>query len=156
MAQAEIIIADDALLPEAAEVYNRVFRPKQDVDFFKRRLLGHYNPLTLIARLATDDGSDGRPVGLWIGYEERPGLFRHWLGAVDPDFRREGIGRQLQEAEHAWAREHGYDAVRCEASNRQREFVRLALETGFDIIGLRHESDRADNMVVFEKSLDEL
>ena len=158
MAQAEIIIADDALLPEAVEVHNRVFRPRQDVAYFKRRLLGHYNPLILIARLAVDDGGDGgdgQPVGLWIGYEERPGLFRHWLGAVDPDFRREGIARQLQEAEHAWAAERGYNAVRCEASNRQKEFVRLALDSGFDIIGLRHESDRADNVIVFEKPLTE-
>lgn len=161
MAQAEIIIVDDALFPEAVEVYNAIFRPKQDADYFKRHLLGHYNPLVLIARLATNGendsgggGAPGRPVGLWIGYEERPGLFRHWLGAVHPDFRREGIARQLQEAEHAWASEHGYTAVRCEATNRQKEYVTFALSTGFDIIGLRYEGERADNMVVFEKLLD--
>ena len=154
MAQAEIIIADDALFPEVVEVHNSVFRPKQDVDHFKRHLLGHYNPLVLIARLADAEGQgDGRPVGIWIGYEERPGLFRHWMGAVHPDFRREGIARQLQEAEHAWAAEHGYTAVRCEATNRQKEYVTFAISTGFDIIGLRYEGDRADNMIVFEKSL---
>ena len=38
MAQAEIIIADEKLLPKAVEVYNGVFRPKREVDYFKRRL----------------------------------------------------------------------------------------------------------------------
>ena len=147
MAQAEIIIADEALLPEAIDVYNEVFRPKQDLNFFKRRLLGHYNTLILIARVGD------RPVGMLIGYEERPGLYRHWLGAVHPEFRREGVGQQLMEAAQSWALEHGYDAIRCEATNRQREWVQFAIHNGFEIIGLRYEGDRADNMIVFEKPL---
>lgn len=146
MAQAEIIIADEALLPEAVDLYNEVFRPRQDIAYFKRALLGHYNTLVLIARVGD------RPVGMWVGYEERPGLFRHWIGGVHPDFRREGIARQLMEAEHSWAQEHGYEAIRGEANNRQREWMQLALSAGFDIIGVRYEGERADNMIVFEKS----
>jgi GNAT superfamily N-acetyltransferase len=153
MAQAEIIIADDALLPEAVSLYNEVFRPSQDIAFFKRRLLGHYNPLVLIARVKTDEGVE-RPVGLWVGYEDRPGVFRHWISAVHPDFRRMGIARQLQDAEHSWAAEHGYASIRCEATNRQREFVKLNIDTGYEIIGLRYEGERADNVIVFEKSLE--
>ena len=147
MPQAEIIIADEALLPEAVDLYNEVFRPKQDIAFFKRRLLGHYNILMLIARV------DDRPVGMLIGYEERPGLYRHWLGAVHPDFRRGGVGQQLMEAAQSWAVEHGYDAIRCEASNRQREWLQFAVKMGFDVIGIRYEGERADNMIVFEKPL---
>lgn len=147
MAQAEIIIADDALLPEAVHVYNEVFRPKQEMTYFKRFLLGHYNTLVLIARVGE------RPVGMWVGYEERPGLFRHWIGGVHPDFRREGIARQLMEAQASWALEHGYDAIRSEANNRQREWMQLAISAGFDVIGVRYEGDRADNMIVFEKAL---
>lgn len=147
MSQAEIIIADDALLPEAVEVHNEVFRPRQELAYFKRHLLGHYNTLVLIARV------NERPVGMWIGYEDRPGLFRHWMGAIHPDFRRGGVARQLQEAEHSWAAEHGYHAIRCDASNRQREFVQFAINTGFDIVGIRYESEHADNMIVFEKQL---
>jgi len=43
VAQADIIIADDKLLPQAVELYNSVFRPKREVDFFKRRFMGRYN-----------------------------------------------------------------------------------------------------------------
>ena len=51
MAQADIIIADEKLLPKAVEVYNGVFRPKREVDYFKRRFMGRYNVLALIARI---------------------------------------------------------------------------------------------------------
>ena len=61
MAQADIIIADDKLLPQAVELYNSMFRPKRELDFFSRRFMGRYNVLTLLARL------DDRPVGFWVG-----------------------------------------------------------------------------------------
>jgi diguanylate cyclase (GGDEF)-like protein len=72
-----------------------MFRPRREVDFFKRRFLGRYNCLTLIARM------DDKPVGFWIGFELKPGMFYHWLGAVVSDMRRHGVGRQLQEAQQS-------------------------------------------------------
>ena len=69
MAQADIIIADDKILPQAVELYNAVFRPKREVDFFKRRFMGRYNALTLIARMGD------KPVGFWVGFELKPGMF---------------------------------------------------------------------------------
>ena len=81
MAQADIDIADEKMLPRAVELYNAIFRPKREIDFFKRRFLGRYNTLTLIAHM------DNRPVGFWIGFELKPGMFYHWMGAVIPDVR---------------------------------------------------------------------
>jgi GNAT superfamily N-acetyltransferase len=147
VAQADIIIADEKLLPQAVELYNSIFRPRREVDFFKRRFLGRYNPLTLIARL------DGKPVGFWIGFELKPGMFYLWLGAVVPDIRRSGIGRQLQEAQQSWARDHGYEYIRCECMNHQREFIHSATSLGYDIVGVRWDSTHADNLIVFEKNL---
>ena len=147
VAQADIIIADEKLLPQAVELYNSIFRPKREVDYFKRRFLGRYNVLTLIARM------DDRPVGLWVGFELKPGMFYHWMGAVKPDVRRNGIARQLHEAQQAWAKDHGYEYVRCECMNHQREFVHFAVAIGYDIVGVRWDSTHADNLVVFEKNL---
>ena len=67
MAQADILIADERLLPQAVELHNAIFRPKRELDFFKRRFMGRYNPLTLLARL------DNKPVGFWGGFELKPG-----------------------------------------------------------------------------------
>ena len=147
MAQAEIIVVDDKLLPQAVEIYNAIFRPKREVDFFKRRFMGRYNVLTLLARL------DNRPVGFWVGFELKPGMFYHWLGGVLPDFRRQGIARQLAEAQMSWAKDHGYEYLRGECMNHQREFIHFAVLLGFDIVGIRWDSTHADNLIVFEKNL---
>ncbi len=147
MAQADIVIADERLLPQAAELYNAIFRPKREIDYLKRRFLGRYNTLTLLARM------DERPVGFWIGFELKPGMFYHWMGAVMPDLRRHGVGRQLQEAQQAWAKDHGYEYIRCECMNHQREFSHFAIELGYDIVGIRWDPDRGDNLVLFQKAL---
>jgi GNAT superfamily N-acetyltransferase len=147
VSNAEIIIADESLLPQAVELYNQMFRPRREVDFFKRRFLGRYNSLTLLARI------EDHPVGFWIGFELKPGMFYHWLGAVVPDQRRQSIARQLQEAQSAWARDHGYDYIRCECLNHQREFIHFALESGYDICGVRWDSTHADNVIVLERNL---
>jgi GNAT superfamily N-acetyltransferase len=147
VAQADIIIADEKLLPQAVELYNQIFRPRRDVDYFKRRFTGRYNILTLLARM------EDRPVGFWIGFELKPGMFYHWLGGVAPAQRRHGIARQLHEAQQAWAKDHGYEHVRCEAMNHQREFIHFALTVGYDIAGIRWDSSHADNLIVFEKSV---
>jgi GNAT superfamily N-acetyltransferase len=147
VAQADIVIADEKLLPQAAELYNNIFRPKREVDHFKRRFLGRHNVLTLLARISD------RPVGFWIGFELKPGMFYHWLGGVHGEVRRQGIGRQLQEAQQAWAKDHGYEYIRCECMNHQREFIHFAVDLGYDIVGIRWDSTHADNLVVFEKNL---
>ena len=147
MAQAEIVIADQHLYPQVAEVYNTCFRPKADAAYFERRFEARQNVLTLLARVGD------RPVGFWIGFELKPGMFYHWLGAVVPDFRRKGVGRQLQEAQQAWAKDHGYEYIRCECMNHQREFIHFAVALGYDIAGIRWDSTHADNLVVFEKNL---
>jgi GNAT superfamily N-acetyltransferase len=147
VAQADIIIADEKLLPQAVELYNSIYRPKREVDYFKRRFMGRYNTLTLLARL------DDRPVGFWIGFELKPGMYYHWLGAVMPDLRRHGIGRQLAEAQGAWAKDHGYEYIRSECMNHQREYIHFAITLGYDMVGVRWDSTHADNMIVFEKHL---
>jgi GNAT superfamily N-acetyltransferase len=149
VANADIIIADEKLLPQAVELHNSIFRPKREIDYFKRRFMGRYNTLSLIARM------DDRPVGFWIGFELKPGMFYHWLGAVLSEVRRHGVGRQLQEAQQAWAKDHGYEYIRCECMNHQREFIHFAVALGYDIVGIRWDSTHADNLVVFEKNLTE-
>lgn len=147
MAQADIIIADESLLPQAVEIYNCVFRPKREIDYFKRRFMGRYNVLNLLARV------EGRPVGFWIGFELKPGMFYHWLGGVLPEFRRHNIARQMAEAQQAWAKDHGYEYLRSECMNHQREYLHFAVKLCYDIVGIRWDSTHADNLIVFERNL---
>jgi GNAT superfamily N-acetyltransferase len=147
MAQAEIIVAGDGLLHEIADIHNAVFRPRRGVDFFKRRFLGRYNCLNLLGRVGD------RNVGFWTGFELKPGTFYHWLGAVLPEYRRQGVARQFHEAQGAWVREHGYESIRSECLNSQREFLHFALNTGFNIVGTRWDPSHADTLILLERTV---
>ena len=149
MADVEIIPAGPPHLDTVVALHNEIFRPQQDAAFFKRRFLGRYNLTTLLAHL------DGRPVGFIIGFELKPSTYYIWLCGVLPDFRGAGVANQLMHAMHGWAGEHQYEYVRLECHNRHREILRLAVDHGYDISGIRWEHERGDNVIIFEKTLPE-
>jgi GNAT superfamily N-acetyltransferase len=149
MAQADITIITEQQLPTIVELYNNVFRPPENMDYFRRRFQGRYNVLVMLAAL------DNRPVGFTIGFELKPFVFYTWLMGVHGDFRRKSIGRQLIESQNEWAKNHGYEFTRFEALNRHRPMLRMAMDTGYDIVGTRWDSVRSDLLIQFEKALGE-
>jgi GNAT superfamily N-acetyltransferase len=149
MTNAKIDVVGDAEVPLVAELYSRMFKPPQGPEFFRRRFLGRYNPLMLVASV------EERPVGFFVGFELKPDVFFIWLYGVLPDFRRHGIATQLVDAAHAWVKEHGYEHVRLECHNQHRPTLHTAIAHGYDIVGIRWDPDRASNLVIFEKVLSE-
>jgi len=147
MANTEIVIVGPGEIPLIAELYNEVFRPPRDEAFFRRRLMGRYNILLLVAQL------EGRPVGFSAGFELKPNTFFNWLVGVLPDFRRQGIASQLMDAQSAWALEHGYSLIRFECHNQHRVILMFAISHAYDVVGIRWDSDRGDNLVIMEKRL---
>ena len=147
MANAKVEIVGPGELPLIAELYCQVYRPARDVEFFRRRFLGRYNPLLLVAYL------DDRPVGFFTGFELKPLMFFAWLYGVTPEFRRQGIASQLMDAMHSWVAEHDYEVVRFECHNQHRPMLHMAIAQGYDIVGIRWDSDRGNNLVIFEKSI---
>ena len=134
-------------LPGIVDLYNQIFRPPRDIESFRRRYLGRYNVLQMVARV------DGKPVGFFLGFELKPDVFFAWFYGVLPDHRRAGVGSQLMEAAHDWARSHNYELMRVECHNHHRPLLHLSIALGYDIIGIRWDADRGDNLVIFEKSL---
>jgi len=149
MADAEVMVVGSGELPIIAELYGEIFRPARDTEFFRRRFQGRHNPLILLAQL------DKRPVGFSTGFELKPNTFFSWLIGVLPQYRRTGIATQLHEAEVAWAREHGYKYIRMECQNGHRPILHLCIATGFNIVGIRLDQDRSENLIIFEKTLEE-
>jgi GNAT superfamily N-acetyltransferase len=147
MATAKIDVIGAADLPIITELYNEIYRPQRDVEFIRRRFLGRYNGLRLLASL------DDRPVGFFLGFELKPDVFFAWLYGVLPEFRRKGIASQLMEAVHAWAHQHEYTTVRFECQNQHRAMLILAIRQGYDVAGIRWDPDRGHNLVIFEKPL---
>lgn len=147
MADAIIDVVGQDELPLIVDLYNQIFRPARPIESFQRRYLGRHNVLQLVARVGD------RPVGFFLGFELKPDVFFSWFYGVLPELRRQGVGSQLLEAAQSWAAQNGYEAIRLECHNRHRPMLHLAIQLGYDIIGIRWDSDRGDNLILFEKSL---
>ena len=147
MADAIIELVGPNELPLIVSIFNQIIRPPRDVDTFERRFRGRYNVLQLVARI------DDRPVGFFLGFELKPDVFFSWFYGVLPDFRRQGIASQLMEAVHEWAKQNGYESIRFECHNQHRPMLQLAIHLEYDIVGIRWDPDRGDNLVIFEKVL---
>jgi len=147
VADAIIDIVGPEELPDIVRLYNQIFRPMRDVESFRRRYLGRYNVLQMLARLAD------RPVGFFLGFELKPTVFYAWFYGVAPEFRRQGIASQLMDAVHSWARQNEYEAIRFECHNQHRPMLHLAIAKEYDIVGIRWDPDRGANLVLFERSL---
>ena len=149
MANAKIDILGPGDFELVARMYNQVFHPARDGAFFKRRFMARYNSLILVATV------DSEPVGFALGMELKPTVFYSWLLGVLPNYRRAGVASQLIDAMSAWAQEHGYEAIRLECQNRHRAMLHMVIERKFDIVGVRWDGDRGENLIIFEKVLDE-
>lgn len=147
MANAEVVVVGPGELPLITELYNEIFRPPQTIEFFRRRFLGRYNILLLVANI------EGRPVGFAAGFELKPSVFFSWLCGVHSDYRRSGVGAQLMEAMFAWAAEREYRYVRMECHNHHRPVLHMAIRSGFNIVGVRWDPDRGENLVICEKQI---
>ena len=147
MADVIVDIVGPEDLPLIAQLYNQIFRPGRDEASFRRRYLGRHNILQMVAQV------EGRPVGFFLGFELKPTVFFAWFYGVLPEFRRQGIASQLMEAVHSWAKQHEYESLRFECHNQHRPMLHLAIALGYDIVGIRWDPDRGDNLVIFEKVL---
>jgi GNAT superfamily N-acetyltransferase len=147
MADAIIEQYDPEELQVTSQLYNQIFRPARDIESFRRRFRGRYNVLQLIARIGD------RPVGFFLGFELKPTVYFAWFYGVLPEFRRQGIASQLMEAVHSWAQQNEYSSIRFECHNQHRPMLHLAIALGYDIVGMRWDPDRGDNLVLFEKVL---
>jgi len=134
-------------LPIIVKLYNQIFRPSRDLESFRRRFRGRYNILQLIARL------DDRPVGFFLGFELKPTVYLGWFYGVLPEVRRQGIASQLMDAVHSWARQNEYESIRFECHNQHRPMLHMGIALEYDIVGIRWDPDRGENLVLFEKVL---
>lgn len=147
MADAVIDIVGPEEVPVIVDLYNQIFRPTRDQNSIQRRYRGRINVLQLIARIKSE------PVGFFLGFELKPTVYFAWFYGVVPECRRQGIASQLMAAVHEWVREKGYESLRFECHNQHRPMLHLAIANEYDIVGIRWDPDRGDNLVIFEKSL---
>ena len=147
MTNVKIIIIGTRELTLFADLYSQIFTPPQDEPFFERRFKGRTNVSMMVAE------ADDKPVGIAAGYELRPATYYCWLCGVLPDIRRMGVATQLIQAQQAFAQDNGYQMVRFECQNQHRPVLHLAISEGYDLVGIRWDTQTAANFVIFEKEL---
>jgi GNAT superfamily N-acetyltransferase len=93
-------------------------------------------------------------VGFKLGFAVELRRYHSWLGGVRADHRRQGIALGLMEAQHAWARERGYQDVDTGTVPDNVAMISLNLRQGFRIIGM-YERPGAGPRVMMLKRLTE-
>lgn len=147
MADAKIDLIGEQDIGVLVDLYNEVFTPPESDAFFRRRFEGRRNVTIMVAVV------ERRPVGFIIGFELTPTTYFSWLCGVSADYRRAGIATQLMQAQQAWAQQREYSILRFECQNQHRPMLQTAITEGFDLVGIRYDTDSANNVVIFEKDL---
>lgn len=97
---------------------------------------------------------EGNPLGFSAGYSRGPGLFYLNYVGVLPDYRRQGVGRQLLDRQESFARARGYAHLMFNTFNHFPGMIRLALASGFAPAGVeQHFGTCWDLAIRFEKPL---
>ncbi len=91
-------------------------------------------------------------IGCKIGYE-RDGRFYSWLGAVLPQYRKNGIASALANQQEDWARLQGYRLIWMKTRNCFPEMLIMAIGRGFKIIGFEPREEIGQHRIVLQKSL---
>ncbi|MFC5411031.1 GNAT family N-acetyltransferase [Larkinella bovis] len=138
----------ESLLQGLIQVHQRVFSGQTSEEL--RQEFEEVSNRNLFTILALDDQT---VVGYKMGYPRKPGHFYSWLGAVSPDYRRQGIAGELMRQQHNWCRANGFHTVRTHTRNQWRDMLILNLRHGFDIIGTIANSNRPTTLIL-EKQLD--
>lgn len=95
--------------------------------------------------------TDEKLVGCKLGYERKAGHYYSWMGGIHPNFRCQGIARELMRRQHAWCRQQSYHWIRTQTYNRWRAMLILNLREEFDVIGTVRGTHGL--MIVLEKQL---
>lgn len=118
-------------------------------DFTDAYLMDRLPTVTGLAMVAAH-GSDGALLGFKLGYARSSDVFYSWLGGIHPSIRRQGVGRQLMQLQHSWARERGYAFVETRTRTSNNAMIILNLQSGFHIVG--YEEDSAGLPIVTQRA----
>ena len=96
--------------------------------------------------------SDNLTIGCKVGYE-REGRFYSWIGAVLPEYRKNGIATALADHQEEWARKQGYSSIWMKTRNCFPGMLIMAIGRGFKIIGFEPREEIGQHRIVLQKSL---
>ena len=78
---------------------------------------------------------DDNLIGYKAGYATAFDRYYSWLGAVHPDFQRQGIARRLMQAQHDWLTASRFTLLETQVAKVNNAMLDLNLSSGFQISG---------------------
>lgn len=122
------------------------FAPHYPIEKYYERLSNRPH-LILCAEL------DGKAAGFKIGYKTEPGIFYSWVGAVLPDFRRQGVARALANEMEIWLHNHAYHTLSMKTHNKFQNMLLFAISNDFQITDVERREHITENRILLEKKL---
>lgn len=139
-------VPNSAYYNKLQAIYTQIFEDA-DATFFEHRFKTQTNFLSVLAFT-----EDDKLVGFKIGYRYDTTTFYSWVGGVLPNYRQQGIARQLAKRQEQWAKQNGYTKIRTKSMNRFKPMLILNLKNGFDIVKV-YTNDKQQTKIVFEKDI---
>jgi len=79
----------------------------------------------------SDNGVAAYKAGYAIAYDR----YYSWLGGVRPQYRRQGLGKQLMDAQHEWLKGSRFQLLETHVEQKNRAMIQLNLNSGFAATG---------------------
>jgi GNAT superfamily N-acetyltransferase len=136
-------IPDENIYQELAKLYATLFKGA-DLIFFKQRIEEQEKALYVLAY------NDAILIGFKIGYPYNDNTFYSWVGGVHPDYRNQGIAKQLVKLQEDYAKNKGFTKLRTKSMNQFKPMMILNLKNGFDIKNI-YTNTKGQTKIVFEK-----
>ena len=80
---------------------------------------------------------DKQLIGYKVGYATAYNRYYSWMGAVHPDFRRQGIARKLMEMQHQWIDRSRFELLETQVAKNNIAMIKLNGEAGLKTSGMK-------------------
>ena len=97
---------------------------------------------------------DQKLIGYKVGYTTAYNRYYSWMGAVHPDFRRQGIARKLMEMQHKWLDTSRFELIETQVAKTNIAMITLNTEAGMKTTGMT-VSKHGEPYLSMQKWLDE-
>lgn len=136
-------LPDALLLESIIELHKEIFGASNDL----------INKMTNKPGLLVITAMSGaKVIGYKIGYALAYDKFYSWLGGVDTNFRKFGVGSTLMEKQHQYLKKEGFSVVQTKTMNRWRSMLVLNIKNGFDVIDT-YTDEKGLHKIILEKNL---
>lgn len=135
------------ILSKIASLEEKIFKNPKSYEELEKQLKTKFNILILTVTYNKD------LIAYKIGFERSQRVYYSWIGGVDPNFRKQGIAKELMNIQHEEVKNLKYQVVQTVTSNQFKSMIVLNIKSGFDITGTYQSVGETNLKIIMEKSL---